>query len=223
MFDGKGVPPREIAVRAAAKEDAARVAQLHAAGINEGFLATLGPRFLRRLYERMVASRRAFLIVAYDPQDGGGTDARKTIGFVAGTDSVPRLYREFLLKDGVIAGIASAPQLIRSIPRIFETVRYGARAATPEQPAGGSETELLSLAVAPEARRRGAGALLVDSFRSAAVRSGSSSVRVVVGASNDTAIALYRSAGFVEAERFELHPGTESLLLRADLTDQCPL
>ena len=58
------------------KEDAARVAQLHAAGINEGFLATLGPRFLRRLYERMVASRRAFLIVAYDPQDGGGTDAR---------------------------------------------------------------------------------------------------------------------------------------------------
>jgi ribosomal protein S18 acetylase RimI-like enzyme len=222
MFDGKGVAPREIAVRAAAKGDAARVAQLHSTGINEGFLATLGPRFLRRLYERMAASRRAFLIVAYDPLGAGEADPREPIGFVAGTDSVARLYREFLLKDGVVAGIASAPHLVRSIPRLLETIRYGAKEAESGQPAGAGETELLSIAVAPEARRRGAGALLVDSFRAAAVRSGSSSARVVVGATNDTAIALYRSAGFVEAERFELHPGTESLLLRADLTDQCP-
>ena len=222
MFDGKGVPPREIAVRAAVKADAARVAELHATGINEGFLATLGPRFLRRLYERMVASRRAFVLVAYDPREDRATDGPATVGFVAGTDSVSGLYREFLLKDGLIAAIASAPHLIRSIPRLFETVRYGVKDEGPEQPASITETELLSLSVAPEARRRGAGALLVDSFRTTAVRSGSLSARVVVGATNEAAIRLYRSAGFVEAERFELHPGTASLLLRADLSEQCP-
>ena len=223
MFDGKGAPPGEIAVRAAVKEDSARIAQLHATGINEGFLASLGPRFLRRLYARMVVSRRAFLLVAYDPQGGPTGGGQEAIGFVAGTESVPRLYREFLLRDGAVAGFVAAPQLARAVPRLLETVRYGSKNAQPgEAPTGGAETELLSLAVAPEARRRGAGAQLVDSFHAAARDSGSVSARVVVGATNDAAIRLYQSAGFVEAERFELHAGTESLLLRADLSDRCP-
>ena len=222
MFDGKDAPPREIAVRAAVKEDSGRIAELHATGINEGFLASLGPRFLSRLYGRMAMSRRAFLLVAYDPHDNPIRGGRQIMGFVAGTESVPRLYREFLLRDGLVAGVLAAPQLARAVPKLIETVRYGANDAQSGQPTGGTETELLSLAVAPEARRRGVGALLVDSFHSAARDSGSVSARVVVGATNDTAIRLYRNGGFVEAERFELHAGTESLLLRADLTDRCP-
>jgi ribosomal protein S18 acetylase RimI-like enzyme len=218
MFDGKDAPPREIAVRAALKEDSARIAELHATGINEGFLASLGPRFLSRLYGRMVTSRRAFLLVAYDSQ----ASSQQIVGFVAGTESVPRLYREFLLRDGVVAGIVAAPHLARAVPKLVETLRYGANDAQPGQPMAGTETELLSLAVAPEARRRGVGGLLVDSFHSAAKDSGSVTARVVVGATNDAAIRLYQGGGFVEAQRFELHAGTESLLLRADLTHRCP-
>jgi hypothetical protein len=45
---------------------------------------------------------------------------------------------------------------------------------------------------------------------------------VVVAAANETAIRVYLETGFVEAERFELHAGTESLLLRADLSSICP-
>ncbi len=36
---------------------------------------------------------------------------------------------------------------------------------------------------------------------------------MVVAAANETAIRVYLESGFVEAERFELHAGTESLLL----------
>jgi ribosomal protein S18 acetylase RimI-like enzyme len=221
MFDGKDAPPKEIGVRAAVKADCARVAQLHATGINEGFLASLGPRFLGRLYGRMVASRRAFLLVAYDLQKTPSDGDHQVIGFVSGTESVPGLYREFLLRDGVVAGIVAAPQLVRAVPKLIETFRYGTSDAQPGPQGTGSETELLSLAVAPEARRLGVGASLVDSFHAAAKSSGSISARVVVGATNEAAIRLYESGGFVEAERFELHAGSESLLLRADLTGQC--
>jgi ribosomal protein S18 acetylase RimI-like enzyme len=217
MFDGNGMPREKAAVRAASLADALQVAELHVAAINEGFLATLGPRFLRRLYARIVESAHGFLLVAVDPQEKGGTSV---IGFVAGASSVSRLYREFVLKDGVVAGISSAPQLMRSIPRVVETLRYGAKDQDDESDGERAETELLSLAVAERARRRGAGALLVDAFRTEAARTGTSSARVVVGASNASAIRLYNQKGFVEARRLQLHTGTQSLLLRADLSDQ---
>ncbi len=221
MPGDNGEPPRRVVVRAATSEDAAPVAELHVTAINEGFLASLGPRFLRRLYSRIVKSSHGFLIVACDPGPG------PVIGFVAGATSVRRLYVEFLLRDGLIAGITSAPRLVRSIPRVVETLRYGAtdKAGVPPkntEEAAGSETELLSLAVAATARRRGAGAELVRSFHVAAARAGSATARVVVGATNEGAIRLYVESGFVEADRFELHPGTESLLLRADLSAICP-
>ena len=37
---------------------------------------------------------------------------------------------------------------------------------------------------------------------------------MVVAAGNETAIALYQRAGFHLIERFELHAGTESLLMQ---------
>jgi ribosomal protein S18 acetylase RimI-like enzyme len=222
MSGSNGEPASQVKVRAATAGDAAAVANLHVTAINEGFLASLGPRFLRRLYARIVKSHHGFLIVACDPGPG------PVIGFVAGATSVRRLYGEFLLRDGVIAGLTCAPRLIRSIPRVVETLRYGAKdEAGPSSkasgdPAEGSETELLSLAVATAARRRGAGSKLIQSFHAAAAEAGSRTARVVVAAANDTAIRVYLESGFVEAERFELHPGTESLLLRADLSSTCP-
>jgi ribosomal protein S18 acetylase RimI-like enzyme len=45
---------------------------------------------------------------------------------------------------------------------------------------------------------------------------------VVVAGDNDTAIALYTKAGFHTAERFELHPGTESLLMQWSLSGTNP-
>lgn len=37
---------------------------------------------------------------------------------------------------------------------------------------------------------------------------------VVVAAGNETVVSLYRRAGFHTVERFELHRGTESLLMQ---------
>lgn len=63
------------------------------------------------------------------------------------------------------------------------------------------EAELLTLAVAPEARRQGiGGTLLAEALERAAGR-GAVTMYLDVAADNAAALALYRSAGFVQTGR----------------------
>jgi len=230
MIEGCGVPHAQSTVRPATPRDITAVATLHIAAIHEGFLSTLGVRFLRRLYARILASPHGFLVVA-DAGGGGDrppigatvsgrSDGNGVIGFIAGATSVERLYRQFLWRDGAMAMLSSAPQLARSLPEVFETLRYGTGSpagAGPDRPQL-PEAELLAMAVAAASRRRGTGGALVNAFVSTAARSRAASGRVVVSATNQEAIDLYRRAGFTVDSQLELHSGTRSLLMRADLS-----
>jgi len=179
--------------------DAAAAAGLHVGQISEGFLTFLGPRFLRRLYRRVTRTPSCFLLVVEDE----GT----TVGFLAGSTDVAALYRSFLWRDGVAAALTSGGRLLRSWRRVMETLRHGT---------GGSDegAELLAVAVDPTARGQGAGTLLVEGFLTEVGRRRQRAAHVVVAADNERAVALYRRAGFHMVERFELHSGTESLLMR---------
>ncbi len=57
---------------------------------------------------------------------------------------------------------------------------------------------------------------LVAAFLAEVSARGGDAAHVVVGADNAAAVALYRRAGFEAVDRFELHPGTESLLMQWD-------
>ena len=63
------------------------------------------------------------------------------------------------------------------------------------------EAELLTIAVAPSARRRGLGARLVGRFLDAAAARGADRAFLEVAADNVAAQALYASAGFAPAGR----------------------
>ncbi len=208
--EGDGRPARRarpgtpLAVRPGTVEDACGAAQLHASGITEGFLSALGPGFLTRLYGRVVRQPGCFLLVAAAPGDLGG--------FVAGAADVRRLYRSFVLRDGVAAALPVVPRLVRSLPRVTETLRHG----TAGDSGSGRGTELLAIAVDPRQRGGGVGHVLVAAFLDQVVADGGDAAHVVVGAENAPAVHLYLRAGFVEAGRFELHPGRESLLLQWD-------
>ena len=112
-----------------------------------------------------------------------------------------------MLRDGVAAAFACGGRLLRSWRRVMETLRHGTGGA-------GDGAELLAVAVDPTARGRGAGTLLVEGFLTEIGRRRQDAAHVVVAADNETAVALYRRAGFHTAERFELHSGTESLLMQ---------
>jgi ribosomal protein S18 acetylase RimI-like enzyme len=203
-------------LRSAEVEDASAVATLHCTSISEGFLATLGTAFLRRLYRRMVQSRHAFLIVS---TSGEGHAKQSIAGFVAGSGDLPGLYRQFMMRDGLMAAWSAAPRLVAAAPRAIETFRYGARQPKSDETteAEDGEVELLSLAVDPTHRRHGRGSSLVAAFLDQATRSGAPSARVVVGARNERAIRVYRAAGFEPVGTVELHRGAASLVLRVAL------
>ncbi len=197
-------PSSVIDIRAGTAADAGVASALHASQISGGFLSLLGPRFLQHLYKRICASTHSFLIVA--ECDG------QPAGFIAGSTDVSGLYKSFLWHDGIKAAAGAAGRVIKNWRRVLETLRHGSSGG-----AGvGRGGELLAVAVDPGWQGRGAGRMLVASFLDEVVGRGYDAAHVVVGTENSGAIALYQHAGFVTAVRFELHPGSESLLMQWD-------
>jgi ribosomal protein S18 acetylase RimI-like enzyme len=194
--------PSGLVIRHATDEETARVAELHVEEIAQGFLSLLGPSFLRRLYRRICHEPGSFLLVA---EAGGSVE-----GFVAGSTDLRALYRNFLLRDGPAAAASAAGALLTGWRQALDTLGH----ASSKGGGGGQGAELLAIAVDPARQRQGTGSLLVCGFlRELEVR-GCRAAHVVVGAANHRAIALYEREGFVAVERFELHTGTESLLMQ---------
>ena len=187
-----------MTIRPATDADLAAVATLHADRIVEGFLSSLGTGFLRRLYRRVLRSEGGFVLVAADPA---------VQGFVAGVPDVGALYREFLLRDGIVAGAVAAPKLFRALPRVVETLRYPA--TTGELP----DAEILAVAVGAEWGGRGIGRELVRTAIGAFVAAGVHEAKVVTTADNAAALAMYRAADFTSSAPVEVHAGRASEVL----------
>ncbi len=188
-----------MVLRTGTAADAGVAAALHASQIREGFLTFLGLRFLRRLYRRVPRAAGSFLLVL--------ENEGRAVGFLAGSVDVGALYKEFVVRDGALAVFDCAGRLLRSPRRVFETLRHG---TTSDQ----DDAELLAVAIDPAARGLGGGRILVEGFLREISRRGRSTSRVIVASGNDRAVALYRRTGFDVVERFELHHGSESLLMR---------
>ena len=188
-----------VEVRRANAADAQAMARLHAQRIAEGFLPTLGVRFLTRLYRRVVKSPDAFASVAVSNSE--------VVGFCATACDVGKLYRRFIVRDGVIAGFVAAPRIIRSWRRVVETLRY------PSHTGDLPNAEILAVAVAETVAGRGVGRGLVAAAQRELDRRHVASVKVVAGADNEAANALYLACGFVLVETMQVHDGVTSVVL----------
>jgi ribosomal protein S18 acetylase RimI-like enzyme len=192
--------PAGVTIRFATVADAGAVAALHATRISEGFLVTLGPAFLARLYRRLVRSQRSFVLVA--------DDATAVRGFVAVAENTGAVYREFLLHDGIVAGIAAARGAARAPRSVWETLRYGLRGGD-----GPAAAEILATGVAAECGGRGIGAALVRAAVDELERRGVHAARVVTAVGNVAAVRAYQRGGFRISGRDAVHRGVEQELL----------
>lgn len=195
------VDARTVTIRLAGPADVVDVAHLHKL-IAEGFLTTLGERFLRRLYRTMTRSEHSFVLVA--EQDGA------VIAFMAATTDTGLLYRSFLRGEGLLAAVSAAPRLLWRWRAALETLRYDKDEKVAELP----RAELLSAAVAPAGRGQGIGRTISVAACDELQRRGVTSIRATIAAGNHVSLSLYRSLGFRDVDRIEIHRGTPSVLLR---------
>ena len=201
------IADHEPVLRYAGVADVDALAALHAERIGEGFLVTLGPAFLRRLYARIVRSPRAFVLVAGATRSvEPGT--HPVDGFVAVADDTRALYREFVLHDGLRAGLAAAPGILCAPRAVLETLRYGFAAGD-----GADGAEILATAVARDAAGRGIGTRLVRAAVEELQRRGARTAHVVTAAGNEAAVRAYRHGGFRESGHREVHRGVAQQLL----------
>ena len=190
----------ELVFRSARADDARALAALHMSQIDTGFLPTLGKRFMTVLYRALSTWPGAVVEVAAD--EGG------PVGFVSGVEDVGAFYRDFARRFGLRACLAALPRLVRPsvVRRAWESFRYG-----------GQEhdvvAELLSMAVAPRARRKGLANRLGLTFLAALRDRGVEGVRVVVGSDNEAAINAYSKMGFAPHSQVEVHVGEISEVL----------
>ncbi len=206
-------PKAQITVRTMKLNEASEVAMLHHQGIPQGFLSKLGKGFMASMYEGITKSENSGVWVAVDETD-------RVMGFIAGTLHVGRCYKSVLLRRGLVMAYYALPSLFstNALHQVIETIMYPKR-ETDTGPLQALEptAELLSLAVAPEARGTGAATLLCNELEGNLQKWGlNGPYRVVTMADDPRSNSFYRKVGFQFIHEF-LHHGITMNLYHKDL------
>lgn len=184
------------------------VARLHASGIDQGFLPTLGERFLALLYQAMDADPRSLLFV----ERGAGGEV---IGFVSGGCGMGSIYRQMLRRwPQLVPALLPAVVNPRKVKRIIEIVWFSRQ----QKPVPGCpQPELFSIAVAGAARGTGVAQRLYEALVDHFAKQGEAAFCIVVGDALAPAHRFYRKMGAVPLAHITVHAGQGSTVYRHDV------
>ena len=165
---------------------AGQVAALHIQCISTSFISSMGIDFVTSLYEAIVRSKSSFGVVAVRNE--------KVLGFVAFTTNLNKLYRSIVWRKGLKFALLLAGNMWsrKRIKKIFETLFYPTRIKKMNLPSA----ELLSMAIAPEERRKGLAGQLIEKGLRLYRKTGVDKVKVLIGADNKAGSKLYLKFGF---------------------------
>ena len=177
------------------------VAELHATGINQGFLPSLGLNFLALLYEAIDSAESSVLLIECD-QD-------RVLGFVSGAISLVPIYKA-LLKKPVTLIATLLPVLLEpsKVWRILELITHTLRSFRKKSEEASfllPKFELISISVSPDARRSGVAHRLYDGLKEAAKARGFEAFQITVGEGLDGAHKFYTRMGAVPVSKISVH------------------
>ena len=176
-----------------------RVAQLHIANINQGFLSTLGVDFVALMYRAIDECDDAVLLVEH----ANG----QAVGFVAGGVGIGSIYRRMLRYwPQLFCALLPSVLSYRRVRRILEILRYSLSGADETLPAA----ELLSIAVDPTFRGQGHAQNLYRELCTHFRQRGVPAFRIVVGAALAPAHQFYQRMGASAVEQIAVHQGESS-------------
>lgn len=180
-----------------------RVAELHATNIDQGFLSSLGLRFLALLYRAIDESPSSVLLVA--EHEG------RIIGFISGGIGMRAIYSR-MLRHWPQLLLALIPTLIspRRLLRIIEILRYSAGGV--EAVAKLPHAELLSLAVDRAFRGQRYAEILYQRLAAYFEQHGIPEFKITVGSTLEPAHRFYRKMGAEPVAELELHPRSHSVI-----------
>ena len=187
-----------VRLRRARPADARSLARLHCEALPDAFLPTLGQGFLRTVYRALARDPSALSLVA--ERQGA------VVGFATGVLSSRAFSRAFLRRHGARALLVALPRLVRpAVARgVLESARYaGDHGSLPD-------AELLSLGVAAAERSCGLGHRLTTAMLSGLAGLGAERVKVLTGAENREANALFAQLGLRRVDTVAVHDGTAS-------------
>ena len=188
-------------IRRAESSDLQEIAAIHRSAFGNSFLSNLGSEFLERYYSMILGYKDGILLVA----PGSG----RTEGFVAGFLKPASFYRQMWRPNW------QSPSLIgptfRAVlrqPSLIGRVIYHARRLGKPIERCSAACELSSIAVRPEAGKKGVGRALVQAFLDGAWARDSHYVYLTTDAEgNDAANHLYGRLGFQLGRQFEQYKG----------------
>ena len=182
----EGVP----SIRTATLDDVSSLVALHTAGLPNEFLVRLGPRFLTKvLFAALYESPRAHIYVA---EDSSGV-----LGFLVSRDRMDGVMGEIIGRHPIRFAATCIPRLLRRPSLLSDCLgilaQLRSRSAAREDH---GTVELLLMAVAEHARRRGIGRALVQHAVAQFQARGITSCRVRYHRANAPIDALYRGLGY---------------------------
>lgn len=170
-----------------------QIARLHIKGIGQGFLTALGESFLALMYRAIDECPVAVLLT--EIEDG------QVLGFVAGAVGRKPIYKQMLRYAPQLA-LALAHILLRrkkiwDISKILWRSTFMKRKNMSLQNLKLPPFELLSIAVAPEARRYGLGRKLYERLEEFSFVRDTSGFYIIVGSQLSGAHQFYTQMGAV--------------------------
>ena len=180
-----------------------QVAELHTKNLDQGFLSTLGPKFLFLMYRAIDECEASVLIVENDPSGVAK-------GFVTGAEGMRSIYHQ-MLKSLPALIVALLPSLLNPIKvwRILEILLHSKHSAEKQNL---PSYELLSIAVRPDHRGQGVSERpdsgLINHCRSRGIHS----FRIIVGENLHPAHRFYQRMGAHVVGDVQVHGGQRSLV-----------
>jgi ribosomal protein S18 acetylase RimI-like enzyme len=177
----------------------ASLISLHQAAFPDFFLTSLGPAFLRLLYNGFIMHPQGICLVAEEQGN--------VVGFAAGTINPDGFFSALLRRQAFRFAMAAVPGLLRN-PLFVTRKCLGALFYRGETPGGIPDAALLSsLAVSPATQSKGVGQALVHAFAEEVRRRGGKAIYLTTDESeNEKANRFYAKCGFELLDTFN-RPG----------------